>query len=121
MKRAAILLCVVLSGCVSKKELLATVWNNNAPIPAEICEREPELKKYGFYRRLNDGKFEFVSWCDPISVHWLAAFDKDLEKILGETLPKDPNSSHRLNTLEEIEALSFQADSPELQTPDESR
>lgn len=84
--------CFIL-GCVSKKEIKASIWLNNSPIPEEICLREPDLRNYGFYRRLDNGKIEFISWCNKEASHWLSIFDKDLERILKATLPEDTNGS----------------------------
>jgi hypothetical protein len=54
-----------------------------------VCEREPVLKDHGFYRRLDGGKFEFISFCDPESKHWLSMYDRDFENLLDKTLPKE--------------------------------
>jgi hypothetical protein len=63
------------------------VWLNNG-IPAEICEREPALREHGFFRRLNNGKFEFISFCDERARHWLAVYDRDFNRVLDELLPR---------------------------------
>lgn len=78
-----------LSACVSRGEIRANLWLNNAQIPKELCDKEPALKDYGFFRRLDSGKLEFVSWCDPLARRWLAIFDDDLERLLDKTLPKE--------------------------------
>lgn len=64
------------------------MWLNNGPIPADICEREPDLKLRGFYRRLNSGKLEFISFCNPIANDLLGIHKTDLEKILDALLPR---------------------------------
>lgn len=71
-----------LASCITRKEIEATVWRNNAPIPAAICAATPELHDYGFYRQLNDGGFEFVSFCAPEASQWLAIHESELKRIL---------------------------------------
>ncbi len=83
-----IFLAISLTGCLSRKEIQASIWLNNAPIPVELCEEKPELKQYGFYRRLNDGKLEFISFCDPSAHKWLAMYETDFNRILDELIPR---------------------------------
>lgn len=61
----------------------------NAPFPAELCQKEPDIARYGFYRRLDSGQLEFVSFCNPEARRWLSIHERDLEEILNETLPKE--------------------------------
>jgi hypothetical protein len=63
---------------------------NNFP-PTELCARIPELNDYGFYRKLNDGKLEFISICSPEITHWLSVLDKDFNAILDQTIPGRKN------------------------------
>jgi len=84
---ALTLLIVLLPACVSKSVIKASIWMNT-PLPSELCEEKPELKQYGVYRKLNSGKYEFLSYCDPKIAEWLSIWKTDLETILGETLPK---------------------------------
>lgn len=71
----------LVSGCrISRSEIEAAVWLNNAPLPQDVC-RGP-AKDYGFYRRLNDGRLEFVSFCRPEAKNWIAIHKDDLQKIL---------------------------------------
>lgn len=84
----ALVSLMTFQACITRGEIQAYIFNNNG-VPPELCDKEPELKKHGFYRTLNNGKFEFISFCDPLSVHWLAIYDKDLEKLLNENLPKN--------------------------------
>lgn len=82
-------LSLISQGCLSistKKKIRSSVWLNNSPLPAQICTTE--AKDYGFYRRLNQGGFEFVSFCNPVAPEWIAIHYRDLEEILNETLPK---------------------------------
>lgn len=82
------ILCLVClgAGCPSRPEIEAYVWLNNG-LPPELCAKHPELRDYGFYRRLNDGKVEFIAFCDPLSVHWLAVYDRDYQRLLDKYLP----------------------------------
>jgi hypothetical protein len=77
-----------MSGCITRDEIDAVIFLNNGPLPSGICDREPELKKYGFYRTLNSGKFEFMSFCHPKANKFLSAREDDLNEILDKTLPK---------------------------------
>ena len=69
---------------ITRSEIEATVWLNNSPLPNEICRANPELTRYGFYRRLNDGRFEFVSFCRPNAKEWIAIHKDDLERLLNK-------------------------------------
>jgi len=91
MIRAFVILAaaVIASGCITRAEIKASLWLNNG-IPEEVCSREPSLRDHGFYRRLNDGKLEFISFCSPDASRWISIYDADLEKILDETLPDQP-------------------------------
>lgn len=61
---------------------------NNSPIPKELCESHEELGKYGFYRKLNNGKLEFVSFCDQEAARWVAMFEDDFYSLLNQYVPK---------------------------------
>jgi hypothetical protein len=85
---ALALLLLLCQGCISRQRLKTYLWLNNTPLPKDICEREPELKEYGFYRKLNDGTFEFVTFCGDKAKDFFAIYKKDLETILnGEDKP----------------------------------
>lgn len=100
--RAILLALVALSSvilcqaCINRQEIQASVWLNNAPLPAEMCGPKPTqpdphhvtLWDYGFYRRLNSGKFEFISFCDQDAAKWVAVYQDDFNKILDGLLPK---------------------------------
>lgn len=60
-----------------------------------MCDANPELAKYGFYRKLNNGQLEFMSICKKCtdgmkdcSTHWLSVFETDFNNLLDEALPK---------------------------------
>lgn len=76
------------SACIHRPQIYANLWNS-APLPVELCDKYPEIKPYGFYRKLNNGKFEVMPYCSPLSENWLAIYKDDLEKLLNEAaVPK---------------------------------
>jgi len=77
-------LLIASQGCVNKREINAAIWLNNSPIPQEICEREPLLKEYGFFRRLNTGGFEFISFCNPEAKNWLGMHKTDFYRMMNK-------------------------------------
>lgn len=83
----AVLMALLVSGCVTRGELKASLWLNNGMDP-ELCRTVPALSDYGFYRRLNDGRLEFISYCKPEAMKMSAVTDEDLNKILDSLLPK---------------------------------
>jgi hypothetical protein len=89
----ALSLLILCQGCVSKREINAAIWLNNSPLPVEICERDPVLKQYGFYRRLNNGKFEFISFCDEKARNWLSMHKDDFNRIMDRI--NEPNDSKK--------------------------
>jgi hypothetical protein len=49
----------------TRSQVDALTYNNNfTALPPDICQREPELYKFGFYRRLDDGRIAYFSICD---------------------------------------------------------
>ncbi len=62
----------------------------NLPVPADICEHAPELKLRGFYRRLNDGKLEFISICTPEVTQMNGVWGPHLREMLDKYLPEKP-------------------------------
>jgi hypothetical protein len=100
LRQESLAVCLALStallflGCISRGEIRASIWLNNGQDPA-MCgpsraeSQYPVLWDHGFYRRLNSGGFEFISFCDPRAKDWFGVHRQDLEKILDETLPKD--------------------------------
>lgn len=86
---ACVLLGLMGAGCISRGKIEAQIWLNNTPIPKELCDKTPELKDYGFFRRLNSGQLEFVSFCSPLAVQWLAMFKDDFNRLMDEAgLPR---------------------------------
>lgn len=81
------------SACPNRKQIRASLWTV-WPIPSSICEKAPELKPYGLYRKLNSGKWEFIPYCGLVDAprenhEFFAIYDDDLEKLLDGTLPED--------------------------------
>ena len=88
----ALLILCLMSGCrgtPTRKQINATVWLNNAPLPKELCDLKPELQKYGFYRKLDSGSLEFISFCNPLATKWLSIHESDFNKLLDEYLPEE--------------------------------
>lgn len=85
------------SSCPTKPEVDAAMWLNNG-LPADLCFPGPEasaelqavaqrLREHGFYRRLNAGGFELVSFCKPEAREFSGMHKRDLEELLSK-LPK---------------------------------
>jgi hypothetical protein len=85
---------------VTRNRINAYLWLNNSPVPQEICDREPTLKDYGIYRRLNDGNFEFISICNIKMKNFLAMHKDDLSRILNETqeMPNQTGANRSLDS-----------------------
>ena len=80
----------LLTSCLGpkRKEIEATLWLNNAPLPAYLCILHSELRDYGFYRKLEDGRIEFVSFCQAEAQRWIAIHESDLKRLLDKYVPK---------------------------------
>lgn len=91
---SATLCLTCLAGCKpTREEIDATIWLNNSPLPEALCGDElstprSELWNYGFYRRLNDGRLEFISFCDPQAAKWLGIIDTDFKNLLDKYVPE---------------------------------
>jgi len=77
-------------GCLAPKrsEINASIWLNNAPLPEELCQTHKELNDYGFYRKLNDGNLEFISFCNKDAAQWLSMHQSDFEKLMDKYVPE---------------------------------
>lgn len=73
---------------MTKNEVMTTIWLTNAPLPQEYCDQIPELKKYGFYRKLKDGKIEFVSYCKKESRAFIAIPESQFYELLERAFPE---------------------------------
>jgi hypothetical protein len=88
------LLCAF-AGCLTKKELDLYIYFNNSPLPEQFCEVLADGSKvglgwgYGFYRRLNDGKLQFISFCHPDAKNWIAMHKDDYKKITDSLVSSD--------------------------------
>jgi hypothetical protein len=78
------------SSCVTRKEVDAASWLNNFGVEefVALCNEHPELKDFGFFRKLDDGTFQFLSACDPNAKRMISFKDEDLKKILDALLPQ---------------------------------
>lgn len=76
-------------GCISRKKINAHIWLNNAQIPEENCDRDPAIKLYGFYRKLNTGELEFVSFCTKKARDFVSMRKSDFEKLMNEATVPD--------------------------------
>jgi hypothetical protein len=104
-----ILSMLILTGCktVSREEIDAVLWLNNAPLPAEICAVSD---RYGFYRKLNDGKLEFISWCKTEAADYVAIRKDDLEKIFKKAGLKKSAQTVQRQLVRERSELDRRAD-----------
>lgn len=78
----------MLQGCLTRKQIEAASWLNNFKAVQELCVKYPELRDYGFYRKLNDGNLQFLSMCEENAQRMVSFLDTDLKKILDGTLPE---------------------------------
>lgn len=82
-----VLASMSLMGCPKRAEIRAEMWLNSG-LPEDICERAPELKQFGMYRKLNTGKYEFLAYCRPESAKYFGISEKRFNELLDELLPK---------------------------------
>jgi hypothetical protein len=92
VKCATICLVLILNSCVTRQQIEAATWLNNfKAVPKEYCgtstNRGP-LWDYGFYRKLNTGKYQFISLCTNQGSEMFSVTDSDYQKILEAALPK---------------------------------
>lgn len=66
---------------------MARIWVANGPIDEELCLKEKRLQEFGLYRRLNNGNYEFISYCDTEINQWLGIHGADLEQLLDKYSP----------------------------------
>jgi hypothetical protein len=80
---------LALSGCVTRKQIEAATWVNNFnSLSPELCYPAGPLYRVGFFRRLDDGKFQFVSACSPTGAKMLSVTAEDYKKILDAALER---------------------------------
>lgn len=82
---------------MTRSQVDALIWLNNGA-PKEICDREPTLHDYGFYRKLDSGQLEFLSFCavgadgqTPLSEDYVSMKNEDFQKLMDE-LQRQPKS-----------------------------
>jgi hypothetical protein len=52
------------------------------------CLADPGLAEYGFYRKLSNGQFEFISFCQPEAGTMISVTKDDFDKIMQGLQPK---------------------------------
>lgn len=60
-----LLMGLLLTACPTRKEVDAEIWQNSG-LPVDLCAKTPDLAKYGIYRKLDSGKYEFISYCTQV-------------------------------------------------------
>jgi hypothetical protein len=79
------------ASCPTRPQIEANFWLTDV-LPPELCAKEPLLQEYGFYRKLNNGKWEFISYCNPLISNWTSIYKDDLRRILNAFFRnKSPN------------------------------
>lgn len=87
-----ILMGLATSSCVTRKQIETATWLNNFnAIPDEACYPGKALYRVGFFRRLDDGKFQFVSICSDTGNKMLSATAEDYKKLIDAALKNDKN------------------------------
>lgn len=66
---------------------MAEIWLNSG-LPQDLCTKYPELTNYGFYRALNDGKYELLSYCNGNAEKYISMQKDKFNEILDATLPE---------------------------------
>ncbi len=76
---------------ITREEVQASIWLTNC-LPEAVCTNPDfsELKKYGFYRKLNTGKLEFISFCNPLCLKMMAFYGPEFTLYLDALLPPEP-------------------------------
>jgi hypothetical protein len=78
---------MLFQGCgttlIKKTDLGVAAWINNTDAMQDLCKKIPELKEFGFYRRIDLENLQFLSFCDKNSSRMIAFKDEDVEKILN--------------------------------------
>lgn len=93
----SLLMAHLLTSCLSRKEVQAEIWQNSG-IPEDICKVNSGLDKYGLYRKLDSGKYEFISYCAqilddtgktvPAAQGYLSINSKKFNGFLDDLLPE---------------------------------
>lgn len=85
-----LLLILLATGCVTRKQIEAATWLNNFnAIPKEACYPGGAMYQVGFFRRLDNGKFQFISACSDTAAKMLSATPEDYKKLLDAAMGSD--------------------------------
>jgi hypothetical protein len=86
-----VLLTMFLVSCqtITRPEVDAETWLHSA-IPQELCT--PEIRQYGIYRKLDDGTFEFISYCQTEVKNYIGFNTEKFQRVLDALLPKTPDT-----------------------------
>jgi hypothetical protein len=80
---------LLLTGCVTKKQIEAATWLNNFHVlEPELCYPNGPLYEVGFFRRLDDGRFQFIPICTPTGAKMLSVTPEDYKKLLDAALER---------------------------------
>jgi hypothetical protein len=60
--------------------------NNFNAVPKQACYPGGDLYRVGFFRRLDDGKYQFVSICSDTANKMLSTTAEDYKKLLDAAL-----------------------------------
>lgn len=85
---ALLLSTTLLLGCPTRKEVQAEIWNH-ASISKEICDANPSIKEYGISRQLDDGRWEFISYCQKEARDYIGIKTSKMNEFLDALLPED--------------------------------
>lgn len=86
---AGVLFLASCKGVPKRSEIDALVWLNNSRAMHPVCSENLELTDIGFYRALDDGSFEFVSFCDENASDYLSIYKDDFEELLKKYQVQD--------------------------------
>lgn len=81
-------LLISLPACINRAEVKAEIWLNSG-LPEDICTLHPELKEFGMYRKLDNGKYELLPYCSKFSQEYYGINAKKFDEILDELLPEN--------------------------------
>lgn len=83
------LLLLPLNSCVTKAQVDALIWLNNLEaLQKDVCPTHPELNDYGFYRKLDSGKLEFISVCNANAPGLFSMTSSDYSNLMKGLVPK---------------------------------
>lgn len=97
---ALLSLMPLLQGCPKRTDIEAEVWLNSG-LPSDLCVSNPQLSKFGIYRKLDSGKYEFISYCTTVpdangnqvnaTQQYISINAEKFNHFLDELLPKGKN------------------------------